>query len=212
MLLLAGVITMTAAVVTLSAITQPVHHIKSKNPCDKNFIGAGHTYISDPAFDLINHCHDPKTFLNNTLLKDNSSIVHLYNRNNGSYFHSKSGNSGTVLHLNDNNNISILHSNSNNNRSIFNPSNDNSSLFSLLQSKYWRRNLNDSTNLQNCTRKHRHIKAKTVTKYSDSVKYICLIALMTFVAGYAIGYGPSKFSYRFCYSSRLLVVQVDLKT
>ena len=209
MLLLAGVITMTAAVVTLSAITQPVHHIKSKNPCDKNFIGAGHTYISDPGFDLINHCHDPKTFLNKTQLKDNSSIVHLYHRNNGSYLHSKSGNNGMILHLNNNNNGSILHSNNNNNRSIFNSSDDNSSLLSLL---HRRQNLSDSTNLQNCTRKHRHIKAKTVTKYSDSVKYICLIALMTFVAGYAIGYGPSKFSYHLYYSSRRLAVTVALKT
>eukprot|EP00112_Aurelia_sp_Birch-Aquarium-sp1_P016629 Seg3788.2 transcript_id=Seg3788.2/GoldUCD/mRNA.D3Y31 product="Solute carrier family 2 facilitated glucose transporter member 12" protein_id=Seg3788.2/GoldUCD/D3Y31 len=212
LLLLAGVITMTAAVATLSAITQPVHHIKSKHPCDKNFIGAGHTYISDPGYDLISHCHDPNTFLNNTQWKDNSSIVHLYNRNNGSVLHWKSDNNRLVLHFKNNNNGSILHSNSDNsglnlhsnnnnnrsflhwnnrnNRSIFYSSIDNSSLFSSQQAKDSRQNLSDSTNSQNCTRKHRHIKAKNVTKYSDSVKYICLIALMTFVAGYAIGYGP----------------------
>ncbi|XP_065061741.1 solute carrier family 2, facilitated glucose transporter member 12-like [Rhopilema esculentum] len=144
LLLLLGVGIMTVSLMTLSCVTISVHDLQTRNPCDKKVIGAGHTYISDPAYDLKNHCHDVKTI------------------------------------------------NSTNTTTLTRDSVKNLSLRSV-KSTGIPRPKSKMVKLLNCTMKHKHFSAKESKElhhHSPALKYVCLISLMVFVAGYAIGYGP----------------------
>jgi len=155
-LLLIGVVTMTCSVITLSAVTRQVDYLPSRNPCDSNFIGAGHTYISVPAYRLIDHCHEQASLNRTSILLGNntaSSIV----KANGSF-----SNHGSVF--------------ATTRRSILTDARTLST--------------SNETYARNCTKHHRHIGVHQIHRYPPSVKYLCLIALMVFVVGYAIGFGP----------------------
>ena len=119
----------------LSGVTQPIPHLHSQNPCDAHYIGSGHTYVCNPAYNQTDDCwyYDGmnKSALPAEWIMRNSSI-----------------------------NATAMHGGNNTYRS------------------------------DNCTAKHHAVKS--LQNYSQSVKYVCLAALMAFVAGYAIGYGPSK--------------------
>ena len=135
------------SLMTLSCVTISVHDLQTRNPCDKKVIGAGHTYISDPAYDHKSHCHDVKT--------TNSTNI-------------------TTLTRDSVKNLSL--------RSV--------------KSTGIPRPSSKKVKLINCTMKHKHFSAKESKElhhHSPALKYVCLISLMVFVAGYAIGYGPSKY-------------------
>ena len=139
--LLIGAVTMTTSVIILSAVTQPIHQLHTQNPCDKNFIGAGHTYLSHPNFYQTKECI-------------------------------KQSNMSHASH-----NISII---------------PYTNQLPVATSASF---LNTSTRMAlNCTEfDKRRLNVHEMTHAHGSVKYVCLLALMAFVAGYAIGYGPSKF-------------------
>ena len=174
---------MTLSVIILSAVTKQVDYLPSRNPCDRNFISAGHTYISEPAYRLVDHCHE----------RVPSNETHYLRRNNtgsSNFVPNKVLNTTPVSATNQS------------------PSNY-SHVFSITRHSTIadNRRLSDSNETlpMNCTKHHRHLTIHQIHRYPPSVKYICLLALMTFVAGYAIGYGPSKFppSQKSCFSFNL---------
>ena len=150
---------MTCSVITLSAVTKQVDYLPSGNPCDSNFIGAGHTYISEPAYRLIDHCHERASLNRTSILPVNSTAPTIL-KANGSL-----SNQGSVFATTRRSTLTDTR----------------------------RLTTSNETYARNCTKHHRHIRVHQIHRYPPSVKYICLIALMVFVVGYAIGFGPSKF-------------------
>lgn len=166
---------MTLSVITLSAVTKQVDYLPSRNPCDRNFISAGHTYISEPAYRLIDHCHK----------RESSNETRYLLRNNTESFN-------LVPHkILNTTPVSATNQTSANYSGVYSVTRH-----STLADKRRLSNSNE-TYPTNCTKHHRHITIHQIHRYPPSVKYICLFALMTFVAGYAIGYGPSKFLFVF---------------
>ena len=183
---------MTFSVITLSAVTKQVDYMPSQNPCDRNFIGAGHTYISEPAYRLVNHCHK-------RVISNETHNSYRGNRTSTLY-PSKS------LHYAPTSAMNLSLSN----HSIVVPTTRQSTLTNARRSSK-----DNETYATNCTKNHRHITIHQIHRYPPTVKYVCLLALMVFVAGYAVGYGPSKFitsilftELSFLYQSRIVSVHV----
>lgn len=163
-LLLIGAITMTCSVITLSAVTRQVGYSPSENPCDRNFISAGHTYISEPAYRLREHCHE-RAHSNHTkspAMSNHTSAVIYSVINNSSMQNSLRIVNGLPSGLN----------------------------FSYGFADHRNSSSDNGTYFNNCTKFHQHIEVHQIHRYPPSVKFVCLLALMVFVAGYAIGYGP----------------------
>ena len=162
---------MTCGVITLSAVTKQVDYLPSRNPCDRNFISAGHTYISEPAYRISDHCHE-KAALNWThVSNDTRTLGHTI--------------SYSFLNASD-----VF--NSPKTRFVENITDLSTTRKASLSFTNRRQQLERNETARNCTKYHRHISVHQIHRYPPSVKFVCLIALMIFVAGYAIGYGPSK--------------------
>ena len=161
---------MTISLVALSAVTEPFHNNRATTAC--------HDYIGTQK--VHSHLLDNKHFLDNcTTDAPPSNIAAL----NGSMVNRSSLLANFDRNINNN-------THKNTNLAQLNPTNNTQSYkMDNLRTGKKLCSSNNSTGIQHGETDEGD---KNVEKIPDSLKYTCLAALMMFVVGYAVGYGPSK--------------------
>ena len=174
---------MTISLVTLSAVTEPFHKNRGTPACH-DYIGTQkvHSHLLDNKH-ILDNCTTDVTLTNVTAL--NGSMVN------------QSGLAANLHKILNNDNITNNTKSSRHlppiNSTIFtNSLNSKNNTQSHKMDNLRTRKLcsnNNSSAIQPGGDTERNINIEEIT---DSLKYTCLAALMMFVVGYAVGYGPSK--------------------